>query len=492
MTKTTDRQKKHLVQNKTKATRSNKRTNEEINDKDIANDANTKFKEQKLNENIVESKIQSFGNEENNENGQIDNDKKIDDNEDSIITNFENNMKKMDLDVALKTLDKYDDHDVDDDNDDDDDEDKTDDELDTEQQNENNLSNKIVPNVQPREKTNIVEKIDSIKNVASFTKTYCETVVGFDSKGKKNMLEKINEQELLVLRSYVRKNTFRLIKFLSNEKLSMNSTIMNSLYEQISITDNRVKEEKYLGVRFVLQRMLNSKRNYCIEKLVKQLKCMFLFCIKNEYKHFTDYVFFQVVILSGTMFDLEQTSRFYDPKVPKDVRKAWYLFVYKFLICVNGDLLKSLQGSQAKEQKNIFSYVSVSDEAFVRWVLEIKYREVSAEAFNPQNEPKTFQKPKGQHDSLMYASRYYEIYTEVLEGRKITRNDWNDVFWVYYKVNHAILFRENSIISQESLARASQIPAMDDERLVQAVTLTNASNPLLALDDDEIIEAQVV
>ena len=292
MTKATDRQKKHLVQNKNKATRSNKRTIEENNKRDIANDANTKFKEQKLNENIVESRIQSVGNEENKENGQIDNDKKIDDNEDSIITNYENNMKKIDLDVALKTVDKYDDHNVDDDDDDDDDDaDKPDDELDTEQQNEINLSNKIVPNVQPREKNKIAEEIDSIQDVARLTNTYCEKVVGFDSKGKKNMFEKINEQELLVLRSYVRKNTFRLIKFLSNEKLSMNSTIMNSLYEQISITDNRVKEEKYLGVRFVLQRMLNSKRNYCIEKLVKQLKCMFLFCIYKEYEHFSDYVF---------------------------------------------------------------------------------------------------------------------------------------------------------------------------------------------------------
>ena len=81
MTKATDRQKKHLVQNKNKAKRSSKRTNEEINDKDIGNDANKIFKEQKLNENIVESKIQSVGNEENKENGQIDNDKKIDDND---------------------------------------------------------------------------------------------------------------------------------------------------------------------------------------------------------------------------------------------------------------------------------------------------------------------------------------------------------------------------------------------------------------------------
>ena len=138
------------------------------------------------------------------------------------------------------------------------------------------------------------------------------------------------------------------------------------------------------------------------------------------------------------MFDLEQASRFYDPKVPKDVRKAWYLFVFKFLICVNGDLLKSLQGAQAKEQKHKFSYASVLDEAFVQWVLKIKFRQVSSEAFNHKNEPKPFQKPKRQHDSFMYASRYYEIYNEVLECHKVTRNDWNDIFGIFLQSQSCI------------------------------------------------------
>ena len=56
----------------------------------------------------------------------------------------------------------------------------------------------------------------------------------------------------------------------------------------------------------------------------------------------------------GKMFNIEDAAEFYDPKVPIKHRQAWYLFVYKFLICVNGDLLKSIQGSQVKEQKIFF------------------------------------------------------------------------------------------------------------------------------------------
>jgi hypothetical protein len=98
------------------------------------------------------------------------------------------------------------------------------------------------------------------------------------------------------------------------------------------------------------------------------------------------------------MFNIEESKHFYDKNVPKHCRKAWYLFVYKFLICVNGDLLKSLTGPQVKEQKNIFNYVSVSDEAFTRWVLEIKFQKVQHEVFNPTSEKKI---SKNQRDNMI-------------------------------------------------------------------------------------------
>jgi hypothetical protein len=93
--------------------------------------------------------------------------------------------------------------------------------------------------------------------------------------GKKNMLSELTAQEIIVLRGYVRKDVFRMIKFLSDDKLRMNSTIMNQLYEQISVTDDKEKIRKHVGVRYLLQRQLNSKRNYCTEKIVKQMKGIF-------------------------------------------------------------------------------------------------------------------------------------------------------------------------------------------------------------------------
>lgn len=189
------------------------------------------------------------------------------------------------------------------------------------------------------------------------------------------------------------------------------------------------------------------------------------------------------------MFNIENAAEFYDPKVPTNHRKAWYLFVYKFLVCVNGDLLKSIQGSKVREQKNIFQDVSVSDEAFTRWVIEIKYKKVMYEVENPDIvKQKNFKKPTGQHASLMFSSRYAVIYAEVLKGRKTTRNDWNDVFWNYYKAFHPELFQERSIITHTNITRQhlDENPMEDDDQLVQAPTITNNSNPVASLTEEEL------
>lgn len=189
------------------------------------------------------------------------------------------------------------------------------------------------------------------------------------------------------------------------------------------------------------------------------------------------------------MFNIEKAAEFYDPKVPRDHRKAWYLFVYKFLVCVNGDLLKSVQGSKVKEQKNIFQDVSVSDEAFTRWVIEIKIKKVKYEIENPEMMKKrNFKKPPGQHASIMFSSRYAVIHAEVLQGRKTTRNDWNDVFWNYYKAFHPELFQERSIITHANMTKEhfDETPLEDDDHLVQATTITNNSNPVAALTEEEL------
>ena len=183
------------------------------------------------------------------------------------------------------------------------------------------------------------------------------------------------------------------------------------------------------------------------------------------------------------MFNLENCKEFYNPDVPNSYRKSWYIFVFKFLVCVNSDFLKSLQGSQVKEENNMFNYISVSDEAFARWALEVKYLEVKLVLGNNE-EKKKFKKPQGPHKSIQYSSRYAVIYKEVLDGRSITTNAWNDYFWAFFKYYNPTLFHENSSISIASMnkARYNDIPTLDNHRLIQPITKTNN----ITLNEDEM------
>ena len=102
---------------------------------------------------------------------------------------------------------------------------------------------------------------------------------------------------------------------------------------------------------------------------------------------------------------------------------------------------------------------------------------------------RNFKKPPGQHASIMFSSRYAVIHAEVLKGRKTTRNDWNDVFWNYNKAFHSELFQEKSIITQSNMNREhlDENPVEDDDQLVQAATITNNSNPVASLTEEELL-----
>lgn len=189
------------------------------------------------------------------------------------------------------------------------------------------------------------------------------------------------------------------------------------------------------------------------------------------------------------MFPVVITEKFYDPKIPVEARAPWYIFVYKFLVCVNGDLLKNISGAQAKEQKNIFNYITISDEAFALWVLEIRYLKV-VEEMNNNNGKKLFQKPTGQHDSNKYSSRYSEIHRKVREGREKTKNRWNDLFWYYFKIQNKILFQEKSIITHENMAASKRNEKpLEDEAYIASQVPVESTKPF---EDDEMGEDAII
>ena len=190
------------------------------------------------------------------------------------------------------------------------------------------------------------------------------------------------------------------------------------------------------------------------------------------------------------MFTVVITENFYDPKIPVEARAPWYIFVYKFLVCLNGDLLKAISGAQAKEQRNIFNYITISDEAFATWVLEIRYLKVVEDMNNNSGKNPVFKKPTGQHDSNRYSSRYSEIHREVREGREITKNRWNDLFWYYFKIQNKILFLKKSIITHENMAASKRNEQpLEDEDYITSQVLVETTKPF---EDDEEDEDAII
>jgi hypothetical protein len=105
--------------------------------------------------------------------------------------------------------------------------------------------------------------------------THVETISGFTSKGKQAMVDSLlTSPQQMLLRGMVKTKIFRMLKFIGPDRLAMNSTIMEHLYSSIHVTDHNEKCQLHDALRYILQRQLNSKRDYCISKMVNQMKGM--------------------------------------------------------------------------------------------------------------------------------------------------------------------------------------------------------------------------
>jgi hypothetical protein len=187
----------------------------------------------------------------------------------------------------------------------------------------------------------------------------------------------------------------------------------------------------------------------------------------------------------SALFSLEDAKHFYmnTEKLPKEVRRAWFLFAHRFLPCVNSDWLRSLSGTKVKSRVNMFQFISVSDEAFVRWVLEVKYKRIKEEIDNGYEIDSKFVKPKGAHDSNRYLSRYNEIHAEVKAGRsKENQVIYNNWFWTYFKLHYKILFQDNSKISIEDIAASKHVALAGIDDIVPS----SAKTTTYEVDENEL------
>jgi hypothetical protein len=86
------------------------------------------------------------------------------------------------------------------------------------------------------------------------------------------MKTNLTESEIQSLRYFVRNTIFNRIKFVPSPQLGIESGIFQKMFEHIKVNDDNLKQTKFVGVKYLLQRQMNSKRNYCTEKICKEIK----------------------------------------------------------------------------------------------------------------------------------------------------------------------------------------------------------------------------
>ena len=73
------------------------------------------------------------------------------------------------------------------------------------------------------------------------------------------------------------------------------------------------------------------------------------------------------------MFDLNLMDFFYNPDYENDtnVINAWYVYVLKILTIVSKKWRDATAPEKLSNEKSMFSFISISDEALMRWLLII-------------------------------------------------------------------------------------------------------------------------
>ena len=70
----------------------------------------------------------------------------------------------------------------------------------------------------------------------------------------------------------IRTTVFRRIKFLTNEKLGLESSVFQLLFRTAGLYDKLDQHGKYESVRTLVQRQMNSKRNYCTDQIMAKAR----------------------------------------------------------------------------------------------------------------------------------------------------------------------------------------------------------------------------
>jgi hypothetical protein len=196
------------------------------------------------------------------------------------------------------------------------------------------------------------------------------------------------------------------------------------------------------------------------------------------------------------MFDTNYMKYFYNPKFEKDekIRDAWYIYVLRFLPLVCKQWRDSVSSDKLKNQVSMFTSITLSDEALVRWFIVlwvalskneklIKTKEEqethqekeqcqSNEENNQdvmKNEKKKRGIKKGPHDTKHNINLYTVIHNKIEIARKdhYVSVQWNIIFWEEVKKRKSDLLETRKQAKYSSIQNsyvAIQLPDLNEDQ----------------------------
>ena len=132
------------------------------------------------------------------------------------------------------------------------------------------------------------------------------------------------------------------------------------------------------------------------------------------------------------MFDISLLEKFRNPEFENDekVKYAWFIYCYEIMRCVSLNWKKHISPHTLNNRGKLDLVITCSDEAFGRWLLNLKIPELLA-VQESGTEHVNLKKRKGPHDSKIKMQYYSTIYVEVKKSRqdKKVMKKWNEIFW---------------------------------------------------------------
>jgi hypothetical protein len=312
----------------------------------------------------------------------------------------------------------------------------------------------------------------------------------------------LGEGHLSILHAYVRDNLFKNIKILAPNHLETTGDIMRECLQLLKYSEAKNGNLTAFtnACRAEIRKTMCSRRGYVKRQTQMTLERKFCSIFIAWYYYLSNNIFIQTkeMILNDTfpMFDLELMNFFYNPDYETDsnVVNAWYIYVLKFLPLVNKKWREATAPDKLTNASSMFLFISISDEALIRWFLHIwvpilvkkkeqreeektmnKKKQASQEEINEtENEialEKKTQSPlkkarkQGPHDTNVKASIYSSVHHAITNARRNydAAVRWNQIFWSeVQKRNNYTLETDNTCTKNTKFFKsASELPLPD-------------------------------